>query len=57
MAKISKESAQRAKDEARAEKQRILGSPRKNLTSQQNERLKELSVIIDAADAIINKEE
>lgn len=33
MAKISKESAQNAKDKARADKQRVLGQPKKNLST------------------------
>lgn len=57
MAKISKESAQRAKDTARAEKQRILGQSRKNLTTQNKKDIAAYNAIIEAANTIINEEE
>lgn len=57
MAKISKESAQNAKDKARADKQRIMGQARKNLTTQDKMRIASLNEVIKAADSIINEEE
>ncbi len=57
MAKISKESAQNAKDKARAEKQGIMRDANKNLTRKQSERMSQLNDIIKAADTIINEEE
>lgn len=57
MAKISKESAQKAKDKAREEKQGIMRSAGKRLTSEEKGRMGELNQIIKAADEIINEEE
>lgn len=57
MAKISKESAQNAKDKARADKQRIMGQARKNLTTQDKMKIASLNEVIKAADSIINEEE
>lgn len=57
MAKISKESAQNAKDKARAEKQDIMRKANKAFTTQQKARMADLNAIIDAANTIINEEE
>lgn len=51
--KISKEEAQKAKDSARAEKQRIMGQPKKNLSTADKARIKSLNAVIKAADKII----
>lgn len=55
--KISKESAQRAKDNARKDKQAILGQARKNLSTQDKRDIAALNAVIEAADTIINKED
>ncbi len=55
--KISKETAQRAKDTARKEKQAIMGQARKNLTTQDKMRIASLNEVIESADSIINEEE
>ena len=55
--KISKESAQRAKDSARKDKQAILGQSRKNLTAKDKRDIAALNAVIEAADSIINEEE
>jgi hypothetical protein len=57
MAKISKESAQRAKDKAREEKQGIMRDAGKRLTTAQRARMNDLNKVIDAANEIINEEE
>ena len=55
--KISKDSAQRAKDKARADKQRVLGHPKKNLSTKDKMDIATYNAIIEAADTIINEEE
>ena len=55
--KISKESAQHAKDKARADKQRIMGQARKNLSTADKMKIASLNDVIKAADTIINKED
>lgn len=55
--KISKTTAQQAKDKARADKQRIMGQARKNLTTQDKMKIASLNEVIKAADSIINEEE
>lgn len=57
MTKISKESAQNAKDKARAEKQAIMRDAGKRLTTTQRMRMATLNEVITAADKIINDEE
>lgn len=57
MAKISKESAQNAKDKARKDKQAILGQSKKNLSTQDKRDIAALNAVIEAADSIINDEE
>lgn len=57
MGKISKESAQRAKDKAREEKQGIMRDAGKRLTTAQRARMNDLNKVIDAANEIINEEE
>lgn len=57
MGKISKQSAQHAKDKARGEKQAIMRDAGKTYTPKQSARMRELNAIIDAADTIINEEE
>lgn len=51
--KISKNEAQRAKDAARAEKQRIMGQAKKNLSAQDKRDMRTQNAIIEAADRII----
>jgi hypothetical protein len=51
--KISKANAQKAKDTARREKQTLMSTANKTLTSAQKRRMKELNEIIAAADKII----
>ena len=55
--KISKNEAQRAKDAARAEKQRIMGQSKKTLSTQDKRDMKAQNAIIDAANRIINGED
>lgn len=55
--KISKSTAQQAKDKARADKQRIMGQARKNPTTQDKMKIASLNEVIKAADSIINEEE
>lgn len=55
--KINKTTAQQAKDKARADKQRIMGQARKNLTTQDKMKIASLNEVIKAADSIINEEE
>jgi hypothetical protein len=57
MAKISKESAQNAKDQARREKQRVLGQAKKNLSTKDKQDIASYNAIIEAADTIINEED
>jgi hypothetical protein len=57
MGKISKKTAQEAKDKARQEKQGIMRRAGKRLTAQEKGRMGELNKIIKAADEIINEEE
>lgn len=57
MAKISKESAQNAKDQARREKQRVLGQAKKNLSAKDKQDIASYNAIIEAADTIINEED
>ena len=54
--KITKTTAQQAKDKERADKQRIMGQARKNLTTQDKMRIASLNEVIKAADSI-NEEE
>jgi hypothetical protein len=56
MAKISKQSAQNAKDKARQEKQEIMRKAGKNFTAKQKEQMAALNDVIRAADKIIDKE-
>lgn len=55
--KISKATAQRAKDKARKDKQAILGQARKNLSTRDKRDIAALNAVIQAADSIINEEE
>jgi len=57
MAKISKETAQGAKDKARKDKQAILGQAKKNLSTQDKRNIAALNAVIEAANTIINDEE
>jgi len=54
--RISREEAQRAKADAKREKQRILGQPKKNLSTQDKRDIKAQNAIIEAADKIIEGE-
>lgn len=51
--KISKAEAAKAKAEAKREKQRILGQPKKNLSTTDKNRIRALNVVIEAADEVI----
>jgi len=51
--KITKINTQKIKDDARAEKQRIMRSAGKTFTTAQKKRMKELNGIIEQADKII----
>lgn len=51
--KISKAEAQRAKDNARKEKQGILGQSKKNLSTTDKSRIRALNAVIKAADDVI----
>lgn len=55
--KISKSTAQQAKDKAMRERQRIRSQGGKNLTSAQKKGIEEQTKIINAADTIINGED
>lgn len=54
--KISKKEAQRAKDAARTEKQKIFGQTKKNLSTSDKARIASLNAVIEAADQIIEGE-
>jgi hypothetical protein len=56
MPKISKESAQAAKDKARAMKQQVMRDAGKRLTMAERARISDLNKVIDAANEIINEE-
>lgn len=51
--KISKREAQQAKDNARKEKQGILGQSKKNLSANDKNRIRALNAVIKAADDVI----
>jgi ElaB/YqjD/DUF883 family membrane-anchored ribosome-binding protein len=51
--KISKSNAQKAKDNARAEKQKIMREANKTMTTKQKARIADLNKVIEAADHII----
>jgi hypothetical protein len=55
--KISKKEAERAKAEAKREKQRIMGQSKKNLSTQDKKDIAAHNAVIKAADRIINSEE
>jgi hypothetical protein len=55
--KISKKEAERAKADAKREKQRVLGQPKKNLSTQDKRTIAAQNAIIDAADRVINGED
>ena len=55
--KISKATAQEAKDKARKDNQAILGQSRKNPTTKDKRDIAALNAVIQAADSIINEEE
>lgn len=52
--KISKSNAQRAKDNARREKQQIMSEAGRKFTTAQKARLSDLNKVIEAADTIID---
>jgi hypothetical protein len=52
--KITKSTAKKAQDAARLEKQRIMGQSKKNLSSKEKNRIKELNGIISDAQAVID---
>jgi len=56
MGKISKKTAQEAKDKALRERQRIRSMGGKNMTSAQKKGIADQTKIIEAADKIINEE-
>jgi hypothetical protein len=55
--KISRREAQGAKDQAKREKQRILGQAKKNLSTQDKRAIAAHNAVIEAADHIINGED
>jgi hypothetical protein len=57
MGKISKKTAQEAKDKALRERQRLRSMGGKNMTASQKKGIADQTKIIEAADKIINEEE
>jgi hypothetical protein len=55
--KITKREAERAKASAKAEKQRVLGQPKKNLSTQDKRNIAAQNAIIEAADRVIRGED
>lgn len=51
--KITKINAQKIKDDARAEKQRIMRTAGKNFTKSQKDQMRNLNKIIEQADKVI----
>lgn len=54
--KLTKSTAKKAQDAARAEKQRIMGQSKKNLSTKDKQRMRELNGIIADAQAVIDGE-